>query len=161
MRTPTPETVSKVENMYPNNTGTAFDAFAKDAVFACHSYYTAKAFQSNAYRYLMSIPPAVHGLDQLYYFYINSTYSPGVEQPRIAKQMQTYFRNFILTGEPGGGGCNHKGEIQTPQHWPTYAGMGRWENITADGFELVQGEEMQAKRCELMLELMSDPKNGF
>ena len=96
MRTPTPETVSKVENVYPNNTGTAFDTFAKEAVFACYSYYIAKASQSNACRYSMSIPSAVHELDQLYCFYINSTLTTGVEQPVVAKQMQRFFRNFIL-----------------------------------------------------------------
>ena len=38
--------------------------WATDMTFACNAYHTAKAYENKAQRYVMSIPPATHGLDQ-------------------------------------------------------------------------------------------------
>ncbi|KAF3923563.1 Cholinesterase [Dactylellina cionopaga] len=139
MTNPTPEVIKIANATWPNITGVALDTFAQDAIYACHAYWTAKTWGSNAYRYSMSIPPAFHGQDQFYYFYVNGTYEQtSVEFPNIARQMETYFRRFILESYIGGGEqvCKDKDDgksdksktitpTPTPQHWPAYGSLQR------------------------------------
>lgn len=160
MKTPSAETISQVEAMYPNTTGDAFDIFSKDGDYACHAYQVAKTFGSNAYRYSMSISPATHGQDQFYYFFEDVPNTP-VSDKQIARRLQVYFRRFILQSSLGGGECDDGGVLTTPKHWPSYSSSQRWMNITEDGFELVVGEPDQSKRCDFLLDLIADPKNGF
>jgi Carboxylesterase family len=164
MRTPTTKTIEKVRNVYPPIGKGGFNTFAKDAVFACQAHLTAKAWGRNAYRYSMSIPPATHGEDQFYYLFVNGLWSP-VEYPRIARKLQKYFRNFILDGAPGGGCCFDDVEdgsnVSIPKAWLPYGRNETWMNITADGFVPVQGEGYQARRCDLLLEIMRDTRNGW
>ena len=163
MRIPTDATVDKVKKTYPPIGQGGFDTFAKDAVFACHAQLTANAWRRNAYRYSMSIPPATHGQDQFYYLYLNSPFSPA-KYSVLAKKLQKYFRSFILDGAPGGG-CfddgNDGANVSIPEPWRAYGMKSEWMNITADGFVLVQGESGQARRCALLLDMMSDPQNGW
>ncbi|EPS43555.1 hypothetical protein H072_2396 [Dactylellina haptotyla CBS 200.50] len=166
MSNPTARTIEIANATWPNTTGLALQTFAQDAIYACHAWRTAKVWGSNAYRYSMSIPPATHGQDQFYYLYVNGTYEQtSVEYPKVARQLQAYFRRFILQGYAGGGeescGDNEKIMTATPQHWPAYGNMQRWVNITNDTFILTYGEEDQAKRCEVLLDLINDPRNGF
>ncbi|KAK6543385.1 hypothetical protein TWF694_000133 [Orbilia ellipsospora] len=170
MTNPSAKTISIVNTTWPNTTGLALQTFAQDAIYACHAWRTAKVWGPNAYRYSMSIPPATHGQDQFYYLYVNGTYEEtSVEYPNIARQLQGYFRRFILQSYTGGGepACEAKANgktptpTPTPQHWPAYGSMGRWMNVTNDTFVLMYGEEDQEKRCEVLLDLINDPSNGF
>ena len=163
MRSPTDNAIARIKATYSNATGDAWDTFNKDAIFACHAHLTAKAYAGNSYRYEMSIPPASHGQDQFYYLYVDGWAEPA-EFPQIAKRMQKYFRNFVLHGETGDQKPNREGEVLIPTIWPPYGEGQVWMNITNtthSGFEVVHGEAEQAKRCNLLLELMDDPANGF
>ena len=163
MRTPTEETIEKVKNTYPSIGQGGFVTFAKDAVFACHAYLTAKTWARNAYRCSMSIPPATHGQDQFYYLYLGPLASPA-EYPEIARKLQKYFRNFIWDGAPGGGcfdDIQDGSDVTIPKAWLPYATNASWMNITSQGFVPVQGESHQVERCDLLLELMKDTRNGW
>jgi hypothetical protein len=162
MRTPTTEIIEKVEKVYPSGDND-FTTFAKDAVIACHAQLTAKTWGRNAYRHSMSIPPATHGQDQFYYLFVNGFLSLA-EHPMIARKLQEYFRTFILDGAPGGGPVDDEADgsdVTIPKPWMEYGKKGKRMNITADGFVLVEGEPYQDRRCELLLEIMRDPKNGW
>jgi hypothetical protein len=160
MASPSDAALNRSQAIYGANVTEGSTFFNKDAIYACHAYFTAAAFRNasatSAYRYSMSIPPATHGQDQFYYFYTGTIANSPVAEPDIAKGMQEYFRQFILEGRMGGGGCD--GEAV---HWPAYGAGERWMNITTDGFELVYGEGAQKKRCEALLEMINDPANGF
>lgn len=158
MATPTPDTVSQLSALYPQNLTDAFNLLNGDVVFKCHSYFLASAFGTNAYKYYMSIPPATHGQDQFYYFYGNTTADGAVEFPDVALQMQSYFRNFILDNYPGG----QPGDCPGNQpHWSSFGATARWMNITADGFQLETGDDFEAQRCQLILATLNDAANGW
>lgn len=154
MKNVTEDTIFKVSKAYPSNLTIAFNQFGGDAVFVCHAYLTARAFGTDAWRYRMTIPPGTHGQDQLYYLYTGMVENGLVEFPEIAMELQDYFRTFIFEGGTGGDGCKRP-------HWPSFGIGQRWMNITSDGFQLVAGEDNQAERCHLVLELLDDPANGW
>ena len=156
MRTPTNNTISQISQTYSQNLTVAFNEFAGDAVFKCHSYFLASAFRSHAYKYYMSVPPATHGQDQFYYWYTSGAPS-AVTEPDVARGLQQYFRNFVLDGKMGGPDCGNNATV----HWPAYGKDSRWMNITSDGFKVVYGEHEQASRCEALLNMINDPANGW
>ena len=158
MKTPTQDTISRVSSLYPQNFTEAADLFAGDVVFKCHSYFLASAFTSNAYKYYMSIPPATHGQDQIYYFHDLSAPSAAVEFPRVAQQLQEYFKSMIVNGYTGG--SSNSCDDGRP-YWPSFSSMGRWMNISNDGFSLEDDNTDEARRCELILDTMNDPMNGW
>jgi hypothetical protein len=163
MRTPTDETIEKVRSIYPPIGQGGFDVLGQDILFGCHAQITAQAWGRNAYRYSMSIPPAFHGQDQFYYLYTDPMLTP-VEKVGIAKKLQKYFRNFILDGTPGGGcfdDANDGSNVTIPKAWLPYSRDMTWMNITADGFVHVHGEPHQARRCDFVLEMMNDTRNGW
>ncbi|KIX00728.1 uncharacterized protein Z518_09793 [Rhinocladiella mackenziei CBS 650.93] len=165
MTSPTQETIMTVNATWSNLTGLALDTFAQDAIYACHAFWIAQTWGVNAYRYSMSIPPANHGQDQFYYFHMEgAAATAGPKASQIARRMQKYFRTFILEGRIGGGECAGQNEtgVAVPTHWPSYGmELERWMNITEDGFQLVDGEADQANRCQVLLDLIDDPRNGF
>jgi Carboxylesterase family len=149
--------------MYPSISEGGFDTFAKDAVFACHAHLTAKTWGRNAYRYSMSIPPATHGQDQFYYLYTDYLASL-VKYPKTARKLQKYFRNFILDGAPGGGcfdDVEDGSNVTISKPWLPYGQRGNWMNITAAGFVPGQSEVDQARRCDLLVQIMEDDRNGW
>lgn len=158
MKTPTQDTIARVSALYPQNLTDAFNLFAGDVVFKCHSYFMATTFERNAYKYYMSIPPAMHGQDQFYYLYGNTTADGAVDYPEVALQMQAYFRSLILNEIAGGRfrDCN-----DSRPHWPGFGSYGRWMNISTEGFFLEPKDDYEAQRCELVLELLNDPANGW
>jgi carboxylesterase type B len=118
MQTPTSQTLSEVAARYPpspHDPGSPFNNFAIDIGFACYSRTLSKAWKENAYRYVMSLPPATHALAQGYYFYVDDILTPGQIDVNIARQFQRYLRNFILFGNPND-------EMDHPQDatWPNY-----------------------------------------
>ena len=163
MTSPTPEAVELAQQVFGSNLTTGAIAFNKAAIYACHAYFTAAAFRNasstSAYKYEMSIPPATHGQDQFYYFFVSEeTAGESVGEPEVARRMQQYFRNFVFDGRMGGGACDGSGNVTT--HWPAYGREERWMNITADGFGVVYGEEVLRTQCEALLTMINDPANG-
>ena len=160
MQTPTSKTLSEVAARYPPNPqdpGSPFNNFATDIGFACYSRTLSKAWKENAYRYVMSLPPATHALDQGYYFYIDDILTPGQIDVHIARQFQRYLRNFILYGNPSG-----KCENDHPKDpiWPNY-GEAYIFNITADGFVPTVDPLSLNDHCDFILDIIQDPSNGF
>lgn len=181
-RSPTTATVEVVQSIYgafngsrssflPDGTVdmTPFDEFNNDIIFACHCEAAAKAYSrrgsqgdfwehfglsSSSYRYQMSIPPALHAEDLSYWFYDQSiaTYYPEVDG-KIARTMQRYVRSFILGEELEGWPEYSSGEVDQPV----------WMNITSDGFHAVSGgdEAELARKCESIIDLFSNPRDGW
>lgn len=119
MQTPTVHTIAEIAARYPEepvNPEQRFNDFGTDVGFACHSRVLSKTFGNNAYRYVMSIPPATHGLDQMHYFYVGD----GPESPpinvTIARQFQQYLRNFVVHGNPSG--ASNRGSTQNERGVP-------------------------------------------
>ncbi|CZT04799.1 related to cholinesterase [Rhynchosporium agropyri] len=89
-----------------------------EALFSCNAQYLSRAFGLNndtdssedkdsdssndAYSYVFSVPPALHGEDVYYTFYEGP--SPLVKNDTLALIMQSYFTNFIKGGDPNGEG---------------------------------------------------------
>lgn len=160
MTSPTSAALNLTKSLYGSNLTAGSTLFNKDAIYACHAYFTAAAFRNasvtSAFRYSMSIPPATHGQDQFYYFFVSHESANAlVEEPDVARAMQRYIRNFIFERNMSGGGCDGG------MHWPAYGREGRWMNITMGGFEVVYGEDHQKARCEALLAMIDDPANGF
>ncbi|KAK5064979.1 hypothetical protein LTR84_000814 [Exophiala bonariae] len=122
-----------------------------DAVFACHSLALAKAANTSTRRYIMSIPPAYHGLDLFYYFFTDEETTP-VKDVGIAQSLQTLLWKFLYQVEPL--------EIDSGAEWPFY-GTGSFLNITAAGLEVEQLDDKESRRCDIINRIMADPENGI
>ena len=158
MKTPTNETITRVSQAYPSNLPVAFDLFGGDVNFRCHAHATAQAFKSDAYKYIMTVPPGSHGQDQYYYLYTGTIPNPLVTKPDAALELQEYFRRFIWEGRMGGGEWVGN---RTRTHWPACGSGQRWMNISSEGFDVVMGDGgVQDKRYQLIMDRTSDPKNG-
>ncbi|KAH6854598.1 Alpha/Beta hydrolase protein [Chaetomium sp. MPI-CAGE-AT-0009] len=114
-----------------------------DAVFACNAYALARALPRAARRYVMSTPPAVHGMDLLYYFYVDPEQTP-VDDPALALAFQAKLLALV------------RGE---DMEWPVYGAGQRIFNIT-DSFEATDLPDKLRERCELVHRLVLDPANG-
>jgi carboxylesterase type B len=155
MQTPTNATISSLSSLFPDRD---FKSFMKDIIFACHARRIAETWGHDAYRYIMSIPPAVHGQDQLYYFYNEASVNPGVEYPAIAKQFQEFIREFVTQGIPRrakGGNAEGNG------HWPAYSNSERVLQISKDGFSIEAGELGLKETCKILESIIYDPSNGW
>jgi carboxylesterase type B len=155
MQTPTNATVSRIFALYPNND---FSSFMKDVIFACHARRIAGTWGHDAYRYIMSIPPAIHGQDQAYYFYNEASANPGVQYPAIAKQFQELIREFITQGEPGRA---NGGNAKPDGHWPAYGNSERFLQISQHGFSIEAGEPELKEKCRVLESIIYDPSNGW
>jgi carboxylesterase type B len=155
MQTPTFNTVEAVASRYPPNSA-GFNDFFTDLEFACHAQMLAKTFKENAYRYVMSIPPATHELDQSYYFYIDNVTTPGDVDVQLARRFQAYLRDFVLWGDQDG---QKDGNIRDGM-WPEYD-EGTIFNITKDGFEVAVDPWSKGGRCDFLQSIVDNPANGF
>jgi hypothetical protein len=101
MQTPTRQTITALSTEYgtPTNDTTTqpFDNFAKSAIFQCHAYTLAETFSSKAHRYIMTIPPASHSMDRLYYFHVDNVITP-VSNPSLVPLTMQYVRNLVVRG---------------------------------------------------------------
>ncbi|KAH8697917.1 carboxylesterase [Talaromyces proteolyticus] len=74
-----------------------------DYFFICNNRYIDTAYQDiGSWGYYFDVPPGVHAQDLAYTFY-----NPGADSKinvTIARQMQSYFANFIQTGDPNAPG---------------------------------------------------------
>jgi carboxylesterase type B len=165
MQTPTNNTINQVAAHYPEdptNPSTGFNAFTTDLGFACYSQVLSKTFKKKSYRYVMSIPPATHGLDQMYYFYIDNVTAPSSVNVLLARRFQQYLRQFIIYGDPNGpneGEPSTNGGISAGT-WPDYE-QGKIFNITSNGFEVAIDPWSLGGTCEFIQRLVDDPANNF
>ncbi|KAJ6440682.1 lipase [Purpureocillium lavendulum] len=119
--------------------------FTTDAIFACNAYNLANAMPDTSLRYIMSTPPASHGLDLYYYFYVDEQQTP-VEHPELARAFQTKLLALV------------RGEDMA---WPAYGGGrgGRMYNVT-DRFEAATMPAELRARCDTLNGFVLDPANG-
>jgi carboxylesterase type B len=165
MKTPTKKVIDEIVARYPadpTNPAAPFNNFGTDISFGCCSQKLSKTFQDKAYRYVMSIPPATHALDQDYYFYINNETTPVSIDVPLARRFQRYLRNFIVHGDPNGANGLREGTDDfVTGRWPKYGSEEMIFNITSKGFETVIDPWSLDDRCEFMQSLINDPANGF
>jgi len=76
-----------------------------DAAFVCNTNYMNKAFKNQTWAYEFQVPPALHGMDVSYTFYMGqgTNLSAGLIAP-VAEAMQGYITNFAKNGNPNGPG---------------------------------------------------------
>ncbi|TVY93397.1 Carboxylesterase [Lachnellula willkommii] len=77
-------------------------AIVGEALFACNANYLDRAFGQRAWSYEFSVPPSLHGDDVPYTFYQSP--NSAVLNDTLAVEMQEYFTNFAITGDPNGVG---------------------------------------------------------
>ncbi|KAG0650086.1 Carboxylesterase patB [Hyphodiscus hymeniophilus] len=81
------------------------DYWVTEAFFTCSTNYLARAYGSQTYNYIFSVPPSLHG-DDIPYTYFSGP-NPSVKNDTLAVIMQEYFTNFAITGSPNGPGLPH------------------------------------------------------
>lgn len=149
--------------------------YMSDMLFACNAHNIAKAYKCDAKRYVMSIPPAVHGQDvscmasppppkkgqvrkQLTipflpdFFFYNQELTP-VESIPIAREFQERLRRYIT-------GAKNLEKYPDLDDWASYDRDETTYDITLDGFEVSQDPLEVNGRCEILNEIFADPKNG-
>ena len=79
--------------------------YITESSFTCNAYYLNKAYNNQSYAYQFAVPPSFHGFDIPYTFYNGAptNASTGLVAP-VARELQTYLTNFIMTGNPNGRG---------------------------------------------------------
>jgi cholinesterase len=83
-----------------------------EAVISCLTYQVNKAFKGQAYNYLFTTPPALHG-QELYYVFYNEQSTDVFFRPinvTLAHSMQEYWINFAQSGDPNGDGLPYFGK---------------------------------------------------
>ncbi|CAM1506186.1 Fc.00g058270.m01.CDS01 [Cosmosporella sp. VM-42] len=140
------DTVTEIQSQYhwgSNPAKLAWD-WTTDILFACNAYNFARAFPFRAYRYIMSIPPATHGFDLFFYFYVDQDLTP-VPDPTLAYEFQRRLLQFV-----------HGKEIP----WHKYTEQETITNITDTGFNAAKLSEDLKDRCEMINKVVLDPRNG-
>ncbi|KAL2065876.1 hypothetical protein VTL71DRAFT_3546 [Oculimacula yallundae] len=117
-----------LDTLYPNvldgtygyNNSIARAAYiVSESIFACNAQYLSRAYglsndtadsttENDAWGYVFSVPPALHGQDIYYTFYEGPT--AAVQNVTLALTMQAYFTNFITSGDPNGEGLPEFGK---------------------------------------------------
>ncbi|UNI16019.1 hypothetical protein JDV02_002496 [Purpureocillium takamizusanense] len=118
--------------------------FTTDAVFACNAYNLANGLPGKTRRYIMSTPPAVHGQDLLYYFYVDEEQTP-VNDPELVLAFQSKLLALV------------RGEDLA---WPAYGADKRMYNVTEERFEATTMPAELRARCDLVNKLVLDRANG-
>ncbi|KAH6630678.1 Alpha/Beta hydrolase protein [Chaetomium sp. MPI-SDFR-AT-0129] len=139
------ETVQEVLDLYYTpglEPQLAWD-WTTDVVFACNAFNLARGLPGKARRYIMSTPPATHGQDLMYYFYVDDQLTP-VSDPQLVEPFQTKLLAFLHGEDP---------------EWPLYGDDERLFNIT-DSFEATTLPDSLRARCDLVNKLVFDPVNG-
>ncbi|KAH0842510.1 hypothetical protein AYO21_06686 [Fonsecaea monophora] len=79
--------------------------FVTESSFTCNTYFLNKAYSNNTYSYQFAVPPGFHGYDVPYTFYNGqpTNLTQDLIAP-VAKTLQAYLANFILSGNPNGQG---------------------------------------------------------
>lgn len=140
------KTIAKIQSGYtwPKDYPEALaDEYTKDVVFGCTADHVASAYSDKAHRYIMSTPPAHHGQDLFYYFFINNETTP-VESEQLARKMQNTLLDFV-----------HGREVP----WPTFGSESVMINIT-DNYWTQKEPGYLKKRCDNINQAILDPANG-
>ena len=111
------------------------DLAVKEYLISCNTISIAYAYQHKTYNYIFGISPAIHAQDLAYTYYPN-TPSTGF-YPQIAMDMQGYFTQFTLAGDP-----NKRG---LPQ-WPQFGQGAKAINFTVAGIQDVVSDAANS-RC--------------
>ncbi|KAK2871625.1 hypothetical protein FQN49_002997 [Arthroderma sp. PD_2] len=149
------ETIQKIQSLYEYPPDLAVKLgwdWVTDITFACNAYFTAKAYAHKAQRYVMSVPPATHALDQSYYFYQDNATTP-VTSVKLAREFQEHVRRFITGGK-------NKKKFPDLEDFPTYGQSETTFNITLDGWKKEKDYWEVNRRCQILKEIIGDPKNG-
>lgn len=95
------ETIQKIQSLYtypadlPAKLG--WD-WVTDITYACNAYYTAKAYAPKAQRYVMSVPPAIHALDQSCEYYLSGLTSHPLVSVGSCSVMDMGHKAFLSYG---------------------------------------------------------------
>jgi carboxylesterase type B len=89
---------------YTDEIGRA-DLIVSEGLFSCNAEYLQRAFNTSAYAYDFSVPPALHGQDVAYTFFEGP--AAAVVNDTLALIMQDYLTNFVISGNPNGAGLVH------------------------------------------------------
>jgi hypothetical protein len=155
--------ISSFKDLYPYPPGLpeklAWD-FTTDIDWTCNVANIASAYKHIARRQLFSVPPALHGLDLMYYFYDEKTMSMANEEDvqlaEAAKAMLLQFmfgKDFELPTE-----AKFAKELST---WPVYGDEDVFANVTLDGgYEVGAVPPGLQKKCEAINALVMGPENG-
>ncbi|KKZ60505.1 hypothetical protein EMCG_04829 [[Emmonsia] crescens] len=128
-------------------------------VFACNSWGISQAYakvgggRGKARRYLFSAPPALHGSDMSYLFYVDQE-TTSVHDPHIALQVQSYIRKFLSAKDA---------ELPIPPgspDWPLYGQAADIMNMREAGLEITRDPWDAKDICKTLMDITLDPENG-
>jgi hypothetical protein len=74
-----------------------------EGAFTCNNYYLAKAYKNETYNYLFAVPPALHGFDVAYTFFLGGATSllpNDVTNRTVAFALQDFITSFAEKGAP-------------------------------------------------------------
>jgi acetylcholinesterase len=74
-----------------------------EGAFTCNNYYLAKAYKNETYNYLFAVPPAFHGFDVAYTFFLGGDTSllpTDVNNRTVAFALQDFITSFAEKGAP-------------------------------------------------------------
>ncbi|KIX09168.1 uncharacterized protein Z518_00247 [Rhinocladiella mackenziei CBS 650.93] len=125
-----------------------------DAVFFCHALAMIGKYGGRARKYVMSIPPAVHGQDLSYSFYPNFPLGFDVDEG-TARGLQQLLGDFMY-GRP----LEFNGIGGERLQWHSFGNDAAILNITANRFEMDTTVE-DVERCRKVNAIMMDEKNGI
>ncbi|KAL9123685.1 MAG: hypothetical protein Q9217_006908, partial [Psora testacea] len=112
----------------------------KEHLISCNAYSIARAYDYKVYKYIFSIPPAIHAQDLAYTYYPNGA-TPGF-YPDIAMDLQGYLTQFVLTGNPNGKGL---------PNFPQYTQRAQVLDLTRAGIREAI-DEAANDRCRYLLQ---------
>ncbi|KAL4896765.1 carboxyl ester lipase [Aspergillus ambiguus] len=145
------ETVRRIQKLFPfpssNPKQLAWD-WGTSVIFACNSQSIAAAYPESARRYVMAIPPAAHGLDLPYIFFMNNSTTP-VSSPPVAREIQKYVLHFI---------AGHKANASTG--FPVYGSQSNIALITGSGPGVEKDPWVNKGICKELLAVAENPANG-
>lgn len=112
--------------------------FARDFAFACNTHYLSKALDS--YLYKWAVYPALHGSDFPSLQYTGPKNESSPSAPLWHRELQEYFINFILTGDPNGEDLPTwpSGQNSTINVFNTSVISVQWDGVTDEACEYFQ-----------------------
>lgn len=139
-----PNTINHISNdLYPLSAYSGVEedrtsTFNADVFVVCNSYAIQNAYNNQGFAYEFSVPPAWHTQD-ISYTLFNGHNPPGLPLvPSIAEDMQTYFINFAMQGNP------NQRELAA---MPTFGNQASMLNLTTDGYQVVS-DPVRMERCK-------------
>ncbi|KAK4504987.1 hypothetical protein PRZ48_002950 [Zasmidium cellare] len=139
-----PDTINHISNdLYPLSAYAGVETdrtstFNADVFIVCNAYGLQSAYNNQGFAYEFSVPPAWHTQDVSYTLF-NGHNGPGLPLvPSVAVDMQKYFTNFAMHGNP-----NQRG-LTAMSVFGSQASM---LNLTTDGNNVVS-DPARMERCK-------------